>query len=143
MKRALATQLAALEGMDAAVLRLEWERVYETLAPRLVPSLMRLGIAYRLQEQALGGLKRGYATKLHAVAKGGAMAITAKPGTRLVRSWNGRTLTVQIEKEGFIFEDRTYRSLSAIAREVTGTPWSGPRFFGLNAKAGSARVNNA
>ena len=74
---------------------------------------------------------------------GSTAAITAKPGTRVVRSWNGRTLTVQIEKEGFIFEDRTYRSLSAIAREVTGTAWSGPRFFGLNAKLGNARANDA
>ncbi|MXO72851.1 DUF2924 domain-containing protein [Altererythrobacter buctensis] len=51
--------------------------------------------------------------------------------TRFVRSWNGRTVSVEAQTDGFVFEDRYYQSLSAIAREVTGTNWSGPRFFGL------------
>ncbi len=59
------------------------------------------------------------------------LAPTIKPGTRLLRSWNGRTIAVTAIEDGFLFEERRYRSLSAIAREVTGTGWSGPRFFGL------------
>jgi hypothetical protein len=60
-----------------------------------------------------------------------------KPGTRLVRSWHGRTISVLVSEAGYVFEDRTYRSLSRIAREVTGAAWSGPRFFGLLAGKGS------
>ncbi len=54
-----------------------------------------------------------------------------KPGTRLVRSWKGRTIAVEVSQNEFVFEDRRYPSLSAIAREVTGSHRSGPRFFGL------------
>ena len=56
-------------------------------------------------------------------------------GTRFVRSWNGQTISVEAAEHGFVFQDRRYTSLSAIAREVTGANWSGPRFFGLNGKA--------
>ena len=54
-----------------------------------------------------------------------------KPGTRLVREWNGRTYHVEVVADGFVWNGRTHRSLSAIAREITGAQWSGPRFFGL------------
>jgi len=56
-----------------------------------------------------------------------------KPGMQLVRQWNGRTIAVTVGESGFLWEDRSWRSLSAIARAVTGTAWSGPRFFGLHA----------
>ncbi len=61
--------------------------------------------------------------------------VKLKAGTRLVRSWNGRTIEVLVSEHGYTWEDRSYRSLSHIAREVTGTAWSGPRFFGLEANA--------
>jgi hypothetical protein len=54
-----------------------------------------------------------------------------KPGTRLVREWNGRTHHVEVLDKGFRWNDRTYRSLSSIAKAITGAHWSGPRFFGL------------
>jgi hypothetical protein len=54
-----------------------------------------------------------------------------KPGTRLLRTWQGRTYSVTVADPGFLFSGRSYRSLSVIAREITGTPWSGPEFFGL------------
>jgi hypothetical protein len=53
------------------------------------------------------------------------------PGARLIREWNGRTIVVEVREVGFCWEERTFRSLSEIAREVTGAHWSGPRFFGL------------
>ena len=56
------------------------------------------------------------------------------PGTRLVREWHGRTHHVDVIEDGFVFEGKTHASLSAIARQITGARWSGPRFFGLNAK---------
>ena len=55
-------------------------------------------------------------------------------GTRLIREWNGRTIVVEVRDDGFWWEEKTYRSLSVIAREVTGAHWSGPRFFGLNGR---------
>jgi hypothetical protein len=67
------------------------------------------------------------------LASPGKSAPEITPGTRLVREWNGRTIDVIATKGGMLWEGRTYRSLSAIAREVTGTAWSGPRFFGIGA----------
>jgi hypothetical protein len=56
---------------------------------------------------------------------------TFRPGTRLVREWNGRTHVVDVSEDGFVFDGKTYGSLSAIAKRITGAHWSGPRFFGL------------
>jgi hypothetical protein len=58
-------------------------------------------------------------------------AIPVRPGTRLMREWNGRMHLVDVTDNGFVFDGKTYRSLSAIARRITGAHWSGPRFFGL------------
>lgn len=124
----LEDRLAALAIMPRSKLKQEWERAYSEPAPNLSSDLMRLGIAYRLQEKAHGGLSRASVFQL-SEARGG--QLTVKPGTRFVRSWNGRTVSVEAQTDGFVFEDRRYQSLSAIAREVTGTNWSGPRFFGL------------
>lgn len=114
--------------MQRVPLKQEWERVYNEPAPNLSADLLRLGIAYRLQEKALGRLSRASASELHA---GRAGRPVIKSGTRFVRSWNGRTVSVEAQNGGFVFEARVYPSLSAIAREVTGAHWSGPRFFGL------------
>lgn len=57
------------------------------------------------------------------------------PGARLVREWNGQAYTVSVIKEGFVYKDRTWNSLSAIAKDITGAHWSGPRFFGLDKAA--------
>ena len=129
----LEEQLATLAAMPPVELAAEWERVHRAPAPKLAPDLLRISLAYRLQERALGGLSRASAKALRRVGKGGDAA-RIKPGTRLVRSWGGRTISVLADEEGFLFEDRRYGSLSAIAREVTGTAWSGPRFFGLSGR---------
>ena len=123
-------ELAALVALSDADLREEWRRVYRTGAPRLPPDLLRRGIAYRLQERAFGKMSPQVARVL---ASGGRAAPEITAGTRLVREWNGRTIDVVATEAGMLWEGRTYRSLSAIAREVTGTPWSGPRFFGIGA----------
>ena len=126
----LEDRLAALATVPRSKLKQEWELAYSEPAPNLSSDLMRLGIAYRLQEKAHGGLSRASMFQLNE-ARGGQP--TVKPGTRFVRSWNGRTVSVEAQTEGVVFEDREYSSLSAIAREVTSTNWSGPRFFGLRA----------
>jgi len=124
----LKDQLAALTQMPRSELQKEWERIRKRPAPNLSVDLLRLGIAYHLQEKASAGLSRASTLQLKET---GTPRPTIKPGTRLVRSWNRRTISVLVAQDGFVFEDRQYASLSAIAREVTGSNWSGPRFFGL------------
>jgi len=123
-------KLAALATMSPAQLRAEWERTYRSPAPRMSAALLQLGIAYQLQ-RATGGRDEMKAVR-EARAGRPSAGSAIKPGTRLVRSWNGRTVRVTAEEDGFSFEERRYASLSAIAKEVTGAHWSGPRFFGLN-----------
>lgn len=129
-------QLTALAAMSSAELKEEWERVHRAPAPRIAADLLRFGIAYRLQERALGGLPRATSGSLRKCAGQTRRRDGVRPGARLVRSWNGRSISVLVEDDGFLWEDRRYRSLSAIAREVTGTAWSGPRFFGLAGASG-------
>ena len=125
-------ELAALIALPDATLGDEWRRIYGTEPPRLSPSLLRHGIAYRLQERAYDKMPARVA---RAIASSGRSAPEVAAGTRLVREWNSRTIEVTATKDGMVWEGRTYRSLSAIAREVTGTAWSGPRFFGIGVHA--------
>jgi hypothetical protein len=101
-------------------------------------------IAYRLQERAFGGLDRESLRFLHGLARhGGSSPRHLKPGTVLVRDYQGQRHTVTVVSDGFEWQGATYPSLSAIARAITGTAWSGPRFFGLARRAGTpARSNN-
>jgi hypothetical protein len=124
-------QLAQLETLSPAALGDEWRRITATEPPRLPPDLLRHGVAYALQEKALGGLPRRLARQLDASSSRARAPTALRPGAQLVRSWNGRTIDVLVTNAGFEFNDRTFRSLTAIAREVTGAAWSGPRFFGL------------
>jgi hypothetical protein len=101
--------------------------------------LLIAAIAYRLQEQVLGGLKPELQRRLRHIAEqvgqGEEPTIGAaprlKPGTRLLREWQGRTHEVLVSDDGFVWQQARYRSLSHIARVITGTSWSGPVFFGL------------
>ncbi len=134
---ALQEQIEALRGMSTAQLREEWQRVWKEPAARLGHDLLRRGIAWKLQEQEHGGLPRAVVRELERLARlveqGRPLGLerTAKPGTRLVRQWRGRTFHVTVMDDGFLFDDRRYASLSQIAQVITGTKWSGPRFFGL------------
>jgi hypothetical protein len=135
--KALDANLERLATLSPVELRGEWQVTYGEDAPAISPALLRLGIAYRWQEKVVGKLPVRMAKRLagHGEAGTRSAPISLSPGTQLVRSWNGRTLSVVVTETGFSFEDRSYRSLSAIAREVTGTAWSGPRFFGLDGGA--------
>lgn len=129
-------RINALASMSARQLRVEWQRVYKSAAPDISANMLRLGIAYRMQEKAFGGLGSDTVRALRRIAKTGRANArpSIRPGTRLVRSWNGRTLVVHVGDDGFVMDGRHYRSLSEIAREVTGARWSGPRFFGLTSE---------
>jgi hypothetical protein len=129
-------KLAALATMSPVQLRDEWLRAYRTPAPYLTPDMLVRGIAYRLQEKALGALPTATLRKLNSISAGGEpnaapSAATIRPGTRLIRAWHGRTIEAIVLEEGYLFDDQFYPSLTAIARAVTGVAWSGPRFFGL------------
>jgi hypothetical protein len=143
-------ELAALGNMNAPDLRKEWARYYRSHPPtKLSRDLLQLGIAWKLQERAFGGLssmsKRQIAELAQTMeAKADltkARTVSLRPGARLVREWNGETHEVLVVEDGFQWRGKTWRSLSVIAREMTGTHWSGPRFFGIGkAKAvGSIR----
>ena len=107
--------------------------------PNLSPELLRLGIGYKLQEQKMGGISRVTRALLRQVAaRAGEGASTSPlprkltPGTRLVRDWHGKGLTVVVVADGFEFDGKHWKSLTAIAKAITGAKWNGPRFFGLS-----------
>ena len=139
-------RLTALATMSPAQLAAEWQRVLKSQAPVMTPDLLRRGIAYRLQEQVHGGLKPSVVRELERI--GGQFdrtepvvvaAMHIKPGTRLVRDWGGATHHILVDEQGFSYRDQRYSSLSEIASIITGTKWSGPRFFGLTGRG--ARSN--
>ena len=136
----LTGKLAALADLDAASLRREWRQLYRSHPPlHIRRDLLVLAIAWKLREKVYGGLtaaqKRRLASIGEELRKNGDLstgpAIRLKPGLRLVREWRGETHTVLVLEDGFEWNGERRRSLSAIAREITGTRWSGPLFFGL------------
>ena len=137
---ALEAKLRALTVMDGDGLRREWRRLYRSHPPlHIRQELLVLAIAWKLQEKVHGGLTAAQKRRLAGLAgelkKGGDLsagpAIRLKPGSRLVREWRGETHDVLVLEDGFEWNGERRHSLSAIAREITGTHWSGPRFFGL------------
>jgi hypothetical protein len=125
-------------------LRVEWRRLYRAHPPKRVSrDLLMLGVAWKVQERAYGGLgaatKRRLADLAKTMEQDGDLARSRvarlKPGARLVREWRGQTHTVIVLEDGFEWQGKRWRSLSVIAREITDAHWSGPRFFGLNGKA--------
>jgi len=132
-----------LEKMTSHELRIEWQRHYGAEAPRRAShDLLVRGVAYRMQERAQGSLKQSTRRMLQTLARkleaGGDIAPSntpaLTPGARLVREWRGRTHTVSVLDKGFEYAGERYRSLTQIATLITGTKWSGPRFFGLGAR---------
>jgi hypothetical protein len=145
--QSVAARLEALEQMDHAALRVEWRRLYRVHPPkRVTRDLLRLAVAWKLQEQAYGGLgaatKRRLADLAETLERDGdvtrSRVARLRPGAKLVREWHGRTHTVIVCEDGFEWKGRHWRSLSMIARAITGGHWSGPRFFGLKEKV---RIN--
>jgi hypothetical protein len=136
-------RLKTLPAMSKPALSRLWEELFNKPVPqRIRKELMVRILAYRIQEQAFGGLNPKTRRRLDQIAcalsKGQNTAITdiarLKPGTRLIRSWQGKTHAVTIEESGYQYQGRQYRSLSEIARHITGTQWSGPLFFGLKSR---------
>jgi len=130
-----------LQELSRYELATEWARVYRTPAPCLSPDLLRLGIAYRLQCKKDEGLKLetthlltecSKAAQQSPYAPAQLLARKLTPGTKLVRDWHGVGHVVTVLDEGFEYDGQTWRSLTAIAKAITGTHRNGPRFFGLS-----------
>lgn len=125
-------EIARLETLSPAELRLRWTAVTGSAAPRVSPRLLTLALAWELQARAEGGLSRETTRSLDQLARGLTRTAAVSPGMRLVREWNGRAHVVTIGEDQVIrWQDREWRSLSEVARAITGTRWSGPAFFGL------------
>ena len=136
----LEERLAALALMSHAELRAEWRWLFRAHPPqRIGRDVLELGAAWKLQEKALGGTsgatKRRLAELDRVMESKGDLAkartIRLRPGAKLVREWRGETHDVFVTESGFLWRGESWRSLSAIALEITGTHWSGLRFFGL------------
>ena len=132
--------LARLPELDLAELRQQWRALYKSDAsPHLSRELLLRAVAYRMQEVAFGGLRAERQRQLRQIVEEFNQTgevrrrprLELKSGTRLVREWRGRTYEVLVLDDGFSWQGTEYRSLSAIARKITGTAWSGPLFFGL------------
>jgi hypothetical protein len=138
----VAKKLAAIPDRSRAELVEMWIAAYRKPPPKgLSRRLLEYAAAYHLQVKAFGGLKPSTRRKLRQLAgsnSSSAKPLTApakakflSPGTRLVREWRGKTHTVEVIEGAFLCDGQRYRSLSEVARAITGARWSGPRFFGL------------
>jgi hypothetical protein len=140
-------RIAALKAMPAPELRRQWGQLFDTPPPRYNRRFLESRLAYRLQELAYGGLKPATATRLEALGEqldGGDIAVRRRQvderpitGTKLIREYQGALHHVTVLQDGYEWQGRLYKSLSAIARTITGTKWNGPVFFGLNGEAKS------
>lgn len=129
------TDLARLATLSPADLRDEWRKVTKSPLPRISPNLLRLALAWEVQARAFGGFSRETIRKLDQIAAAKTSTSAVQPGMRLVREWNGVAHVVTVSDEGAIrWNARDWSSLSEVAREITGTRWSGPAFFGLKRK---------
>jgi hypothetical protein len=142
MDTEIARNIADLPGLSKAELRSIWQTNFDQPPPpHLRKELMVPILAYRIQEKAYGGLSSKARKKLQEIAE--SLNITSRtrkltslqPGTRLVRSWQGVLHQVTVLTSGYEYNGKSYDSLSVIAREITGTRWSGPLFFGTKRKA--------
>jgi hypothetical protein len=129
--------VAEIEVMDRAALLAAWVEIFGAPAPKNLSQIfLRRFLAFEVQARRQGGLPARVRREL---TRDGATqpkpkSPALKPGGRLIREWNGVSHVVDVAETGFDWRGQRYRSLSAIAREITGAHWSGPRFFGLGGK---------
>jgi hypothetical protein len=138
--------LTELDSLDIDDLRRRWAMLYSTVpGNRISRDMLIRGVAYRLQEQTHGARSKALLRRLRGLAKdlsdrGGVIPTQTpsfKPGTKLIREWQGQVHEVVILDRGYLWAGKHYRSLTQIARLITGTRWSGPRFFGLEVGRGT------
>jgi hypothetical protein len=139
----ISRKLASLESSPIKVLKEQWRDLYGCEPPhRISRELLIRAVAYRIQEQARGGLKpstRRLLVRLGSEARGGQPmkfkpTATASAGTVLVRDWQGVAHEVRVLDRGVLYKRKRYGSLTEVAKLITGAHWNGPRFFGLRSK---------
>ncbi len=140
------TEIGALPNLSRPELLEHWRKLHGAEPPKGISrALLIRAIAYAMQAKRYGGLKPAVARRLRKGSDGALAGREAKvgsspglqPGTRLVREWNGSTHMVEVVDGGFVWNGERHRSLSVIARTITGARWSGPRFFGLSSDGAS------
>jgi hypothetical protein len=150
-KASLDNEIARLRGLDVGALRARWHTLFRRRAPPCLPRhlLFRI-LAYRLQADRLGELDADSRRLLDRIGSGSAEGIdrlvadfkrprTMRSGTLLTREWDGHLQQVMVLADGFSWNGKTYPSLSKVAFAMTGTHWSGPRFFGLDKSSSEVR----
>jgi hypothetical protein len=142
-REAISHKLDSLGSLPFKDLKQQWRSLYSSEPPlRVSRELLTRAVAYRIQEQALGGLKpstRRLLERLASDARSGrplrlSPSAPASAGTVLMRDWQGITHEVKVLDRGVLYKRKRYRSLSEVARLITGARWSGPLFFGLRSK---------
>jgi len=141
MSDSVLAQLAALPGKSTAELKQLWRELYDREPPSFNRDYLIKRLAYRIQELAYGGLSARAEAKLDRLIAEEDLRVKGKrpmrkgdrpiAGTRLIREWKGVEHAVTVLVNGYEYQGRPYRSLSAIARAITGTRWNGPLFFGI------------
>ena len=144
---AVLARLASLQRMSVNELKAQWESLFGAAAPNNSRSYLECRIGGRIQELTFGGLSRETRRALDVLADEIEGKVERKrmaddgrnpsPGTKLLREWGGAEHTVTVLADGYAWEGRKYRSLSSVAKAITGTNWNGFRFFGLCGKQGS------
>ncbi len=128
----LESLIAEISAFDRAGCLDRWRDVFGRPPPKhLSPQFMKRVLIWEIQNRALGGVSLKTTRRLNQIASGKTLPAMTKPGARLIREWNGRTYQVEVVEGGYVMDGKTWRSLSAIARHITGARWSGPRFFGV------------
>lgn len=139
----LAGQLKDLETVSDEELKVRWYSLYGTKPPQKIHrSLLIAAVAHRMQENALGALKSSFRRHLMQAGNNPATprpsphypSLRPRPGTVLVRDWGGVTHQAKVLEDGILFRGKRYKSLSEVARVITGSRWSGPLFFGLKTR---------
>jgi Protein of unknown function (DUF2924) len=148
----LAGEIAGLQSLDVKHLKSRWRALYGSEAPaRFSRDLLIRAIAYHMQERVLGGLNGATRRLFERVAADAqarrphkpAPVRRLEPGTMLIREWGGVKHQVLVLEGGFSYGGKHYRSLSEVARLITGSRWSGPLFFGLRSRAPQEAANGA
>jgi hypothetical protein len=136
--RSVDDKLEALATMSPAPLASEWAILSKGPLPNISIDLLRLAVAYEIQSKSIGSLSSRAQQRLNQIAAGKTETQELAPGTRLAREWNGVVQIVAVDDRGAItWNGRGWRSLSEVARAITGTRWSGPAFFGLQRRKAS------
>ena len=137
--RSSGPDVSNLESMALSELRQAWIDVVGLPVPKVSATILRLAVAFEFQAMEFGGLSRSTIARMDMLVRSGRVNLPLQPGMRLIREWEGKLHVITVDDAGhIIWEGQRRRSLSAVARAITGTRWSGPAFFGLIQRSSAA-----